>query len=442
MFVNCRYFSLVGGLVVGAAISAAAQDGAVPIRGGERLIWDQPADSPDTLRTLTFTAYVNDLEAALSDAVCTDRQGPDGYECSATMPPLTPGLNAVAVSAISQAGSESDRSPTLLLDLRSESNVMTRGLPAVSSAVAVEAVQLAADFVDPTDLGTLPDGRLLVAERRGRVWIVDARGNRRLALTLDEGAVTTGEGRGLLSLAVAHDFAVSRAVFLAHTVDDGLRIARLTLAGDALLASYQVIADGLPVAATQPTALLRSAGDATLRIALDDAGSPSLAADRGTFAGKVLRLTADGRTPSDQPGGRPIYAGDVHRPVGLVAADAATTWLVDRLGDVSLLTRLTTAARGEPPSITRFALPGAMVAAGVAVDADRSTSSAGRPASLTVGSAVGARLLRVQVDGGTILRALWLDAGPIGGIRALHASASGELLALTERGVYRLPAPR
>jgi len=74
-------------------------------------------------------------------------------------------------------------------------------------------------FNAPVAVAFLPDGRWLVAERRGRVYVVQ-NGVKSVTPLIDiEREVLYREDRGLMSLAVDPDFKTNRSIYLLYTVD-------------------------------------------------------------------------------------------------------------------------------------------------------------------------------------------------------------------------------
>jgi glucose/arabinose dehydrogenase len=162
----------------------------------------------------------------------------------------------------------------------------------------IEAVASGLDR--PSALARLPDGRLLIAERRGRVRIADA------GVLLDAPALeltdADPEGDGSWSLAVAPDFAATRHVYVSYVGRDagGSRIGRVVRfrEADGTLGEAAVVLDGLPA----------QAGALRTRIGPDGAlyvGTTTLeprdADNLASYAGKVLRFTTAGATPPDSP---------------------------------------------------------------------------------------------------------------------------------------------
>jgi len=71
----------------------------------------------------------------------------------------------------------------------------------------------------PVCVRFLPDGRMLVAEKRGRVWAVAAGVRDTTPLWSAENEILNVDDRGLLSVQVDPDFTTNRYVYLLYTVD-------------------------------------------------------------------------------------------------------------------------------------------------------------------------------------------------------------------------------
>lgn len=179
---------------------------------------------------------------------------------------------------------------------------------------------VAAGLEVPWSLAFAPDGRLFVAERPGRVRIVE--GGRLLnqpALVLDD-VVAQGES-GLMGLALHPDFARTRWVYLVYTARGprGEMVNRLVryreLGGT--LAERAVLLDGMAAASIHDGARLRFGGDGHLYLTMGDAAVPGLAQDLASLNGKILRLTEDGATPRDNPFASPVYSYGHRNPQGI-----------------------------------------------------------------------------------------------------------------------------
>jgi glucose/arabinose dehydrogenase len=161
----------------------------------------------------------------------------------------------------------------------------------------------------PWGAALLPDGRLLVTERPGRLRLVGPDGS----LSAPLGGVPAVEARGqggLLDIALAPDFAVSREVFLcqAMLVQGGAltRLVRARLAADAggLEAATPLLDATPPQSGGRNHFGCRIAfgGDGRLHLSTGDRYSDRMRAQRlDDLAGKVLRLDREGRALADNP---------------------------------------------------------------------------------------------------------------------------------------------
>lgn len=82
-----------------------------------------------------------------------------------------------------------------------------------------EDVAPGAGFVVPTSIAFMPDGRLLVAEKQGRVWVVKNGVKNPVPMWQSQAEVLDEADRGLLGVAVDPNHAVNRYVYLLYTVD-------------------------------------------------------------------------------------------------------------------------------------------------------------------------------------------------------------------------------
>jgi len=95
-------------------------------------------------------------------------------------------------------------------------------------APAARAVTLPAGFDDvtlpwnfdvPTKICFFPDGRMLVCEKGGIVYLVDATGTQRTPIWVGEDEVLNTDDRGLLSVAIDPRYATNRFIYLLYVCD-------------------------------------------------------------------------------------------------------------------------------------------------------------------------------------------------------------------------------
>ncbi|EKJ94915.1 glucose dehydrogenase [Bradyrhizobium lupini HPC(L)] len=192
----------------------------------------------------------------------------------------------------------------------------------------------------PVALAFLPDGRMLVTEKPGRIFLVTQTGEK-IALANVPTVAASGQN-GLLDIAVAPDFATSSGIYFTYVEPDvgGSRLvlsrARLSMTGNqAALGERTVIWRQTPGGGGgQPGGIIAFSPDGShLFLSVGDRMQPSTAQDPDQARGKVLRLNLDGSTPSDNPfasrGGVQAQTWTTgHRnPYGLAFAADGRLWL-------------------------------------------------------------------------------------------------------------------
>lgn len=161
----------------------------------------------------------------------------------------------------------------------------------------------------PWGLAPLPDGRLLVTERAGRLRVIESDGTVGSAVDGVPPVVAVGQG-GLLDVAIAPDFSTSDAVFLTYAEsrgggDTAVAVARATLSSDRRrLEDLQVIYRQNPAWDTSRHygSRLVFDRDGALFVTFGDRGSAFTEAQSPDSAiGAVIRILPDGGIPADNP---------------------------------------------------------------------------------------------------------------------------------------------
>ena len=182
--------------------------------------------------------------------------------------------------------------------------------PAKASDIRIETFATGLDH--PWGMQFLPDGRLLVTERLGRMRIVSKAG--KLSPAILEGLpeiADVGQG-GLLDVLLAPDFATSGIIYLSYAEPRGegknatsVARARLVQEGErARLEDLQVIFRQQPAARSGHHfgSRLVWAKDGTLFITTGERNSLRAEAQNpGNDIGKIIRINADGTIPADNP---------------------------------------------------------------------------------------------------------------------------------------------
>lgn len=214
-----------------------------------------------------------------------------------------------------------------------------------SSAGPLSVETVAAGLENPWGLTFLPDGRMLVTERPGRLRIVSRSGTVSEPVRGLPPVYATGQG-GLLDVALAPDFPDSRIIFLSYAEPregaSGTSVARARLVedgGEARLDDLQVIFRQSPAAggSNHYGSRLVFARDGTLFVTLGDRYSlREQAQDLSVHIGKIVRINTDGSVPDGNPfrnrnGARPEIWSYGHRNVQGATLDPSTgrLWTIE-----------------------------------------------------------------------------------------------------------------
>jgi glucose/arabinose dehydrogenase len=175
----------------------------------------------------------------------------------------------------------------------------------IAGAVRVEAV--ASGLEHPWGLEILPDGRILVTERPGRLRIVARDGRVSPPLTGVPTVFAKGQG-GLLDVALDPAFARNRVIYLSYAEPGaggtaGTAVARARL-NDAGLDSVRVIYQQQPkvTGGNHFGSRIVFRGDGTMFITQGERFDyRQQAQDLNSLLGKVVRINPDGTVPKDNP---------------------------------------------------------------------------------------------------------------------------------------------
>lgn len=184
------------------------------------------------------------------------------------------------------------------------------GIIGASAAIAGPQVTIYAQGLEiPWSIAFAPDGRAFVTERPGRVRVIrDGRLDPDPVARLDVAHV--GEG-GLLGIALDPAFPRRPFLYVYDTYyDRGLknRVERLR-ERDGRFVRDRVLLDGIPGSSFHDGGRIRFGPDGMLYVATGDGRRSERARDPESLAGKILRITADGEIPRDNPiSGSPVFS--------------------------------------------------------------------------------------------------------------------------------------
>lgn len=179
----------------------------------------------------------------------------------------------------------------------------------------------------PWEIAFLPGGDMLVTERSG---ILKRIGTNQKTYAV-EGVQHVGEG-GLLGLALHPKFAQNHLLYLYLTTSSGNgltnRVERYRYDSDRL-SNRTLIIGNIPGAANHDGGRLAFGPDGLLYITTGDAGQPKRAQDTNSLAGKILRLTDEGKAPSGNPFGSAVYSYGHRNPQGLAWDNRSRLWATE-----------------------------------------------------------------------------------------------------------------
>jgi len=200
--------------------------------------------------------------------------------------------------------------PTLLATAVVSSSACAQSAPQVfeSQRHRFRVVTVATGLEHPWGLAFLPDGRMLVTERAGRLRIAEPDGRLSEPLAGVPEVAASGQG-GLLDVALGPDFAQTRLIYLSYAEPGeggtaGTAVARARLGpGGGRLEDLQVIfrQDPKVTGGAHFGSRLVFARDGNLFITTGDRQQREYVQDLARHQGKVIRIRPDGSIPRDNP---------------------------------------------------------------------------------------------------------------------------------------------
>jgi len=231
-------------------------------------------------------------------------------------------------------------SPALALGSPDSGRLDPQGAVYQTEHLRVRVVTVAENLVHPWGLAFLPDGRMLVTERPGRLRIVEKDGALSEPLQGVPDVYARGQG-GLLDVVLDPDFERSRFVYLSYSEPGkggaGTAVGRGRLTGDRL-ENFSVIFRQVPKTGggRHFGSRLVFARDGKLFVTVGERGEKERAQDFSIHRGQVIRINPEGSIPKDNPFvGRPGYRAETwshgHRnPQGAALhPDTGELWTVE-----------------------------------------------------------------------------------------------------------------
>jgi len=289
------------------------------VRAGDRLTWDQRADTVQTLRTYTFRLYLDGVRNSLNAVNCASTAAASGYECTGGLPSMVPGLHSLELSTVTSAGTESVRSAALSVMAASASSVGELSSNVDDNGRPLEVVCLGdsrADCFEPSLIASGVHGvdSLIPTANEQMLFIEGYRAVRVImGHQLSEHPALVQETGRLLALAAAGDFDHSHFVYAASSVPSRAGGEELSIT------RYREVQGTLGEGATIVTGLPLPLG-ASAQMTMDSNGLlylslPSVTASPNTA---ILRFQSDGTVPSTNPEFSPVIAYGYAYPSALV----------------------------------------------------------------------------------------------------------------------------
>ena len=170
---------------------------------------------------------------------------------------------------------------------------------------ALRVVSMAQGLDHPWGLAFLPDGRLLVTERAGRMRVIERDGKLGTPLANVPAVVAQGQG-GLLDVLLDRQFATNRTLYVSYSEPGeggaGTSVARARL-GAAGLEDLRVIFRQSPKVrgGLHFGSRIVQARDGNLFVTLGERYQRDRAQELGNHLGKLVRIRPDGQVPPDNP---------------------------------------------------------------------------------------------------------------------------------------------
>lgn len=174
-----------------------------------------------------------------------------------------------------------------------------------------------------------PDVTILITERTGAIKTIrNGILDQDPLATIDE-VKASGEG-GLLGIAVDPEFEQNNFIYIYYTYDDSgantkNRVVRFKLTNK-ILSDKTILVDAIPGASNHDGGRIAFGPDGFLYITTGDAQEPSLAQNTNSLAGKILRVTKDGKAATDNPFNNRVYSYGHRNPQGISWDENGNLW--------------------------------------------------------------------------------------------------------------------
>jgi glucose/arabinose dehydrogenase len=185
----------------------------------------------------------------------------------------------------------------------------------------------------PWALVFLPDKSILVTERKGAIRKISAEGKlEKNPIATIQNAVEIGEG-GLLGMALHPQFETNHFIYLYYTYKNSgnntlNRVVRMKYEHN-LFSHEEILIDKIPGASNHNGGRIKFGPDNFLYITTGDAQNPSQAQDTNSLAGKILRVTDEGKPAPNNPFHNRIFSYGHRNPQGLAWDGNGNLWATE-----------------------------------------------------------------------------------------------------------------
>jgi glucose/arabinose dehydrogenase/PKD repeat protein len=215
------------------------------------------------------------------------------YSVSWDTTTATPGSHTLTAAARDAAGNRTTSAPPL--------NVTVGG----SGGPSFVNDRVIIGLDEPTQIAFTPDGRMLITERDGTIWVAAPGASQVNATPLVQiPNVATQDERGLLGITTDPQFALNGYIYVYYTHGSlHNRVSRFTVIGDVASPSSEVVLWENPTPADiwHQGGDLHFGPDGYLYVSVGDHLQGLTAQDLEYYNGKILRMTKDGTTPPGNP---------------------------------------------------------------------------------------------------------------------------------------------
>ena len=206
--------------------------------------------------------------------------------------------------------------------------INTSQTPTQNATIKPERITEVANNLEvPWEIVFLPNNDILLTERIGSLKLISNEQTNTIAKISD--VKVYGEG-GLMGLAIHPKFSSSNYIYLYYTYSGSdnktlNRVVRYKFENNSL-SDRKILINNIPGAIYHNGGRLKFGPDGFLYITTGDALEPSLAQNTNSLAGKILRVTDEGKVVIDNPFNNLVYSYGHRNPQGLAWDSSGRLW--------------------------------------------------------------------------------------------------------------------